>query len=67
MIVPWDVLLKVIEQQGIVAALLLIMICQQWEMSNKLLGKICTLETFIMECYKNELIKDNPTGTWVKK
>lgn len=67
MIVPWDVLSKVIEQQGIVAALLLYMICQQSNMSNRLLTKICTLEEFIMECYKNEMIKDNPTGTWVKK
>ena len=49
---------KVIEQQGIVAGLLLIMICQQWGMQNKLLTKICTLENFIMDCLKKELEED---------
>ena len=65
--IPWDVLLRIVEQQGIVAALLLIMILQQVNMNSRLLNKICSLEEFIMECYKNEMIKDNPTGTWVKK
>lgn len=64
---PWDLIEKVIEQQGIVAGLLLIMIIQQWGMQKALLTKICTLENFIMECLKNELVQDNPTGTWVKK
>ena len=67
MIIPWDVLLRIVEQQGIVAALLLIMILQQVNMNSRLLNKICALENFIMECYKNEMIKDNPSGTWVKK
>lgn len=67
MIIPWDVLLRIVEQQGIVAALLLIMIWQQCDMNSRLLNKICSLEDFIMECYKNEMIKDNPSGTWVKK
>lgn len=49
---------KVIEQQGIVAGLLLIMICQQWGMQNKLLAKICTLQNFIMDCLKKELKED---------
>ena len=49
---------KAIEQQGIVAGLLLIMICQQWGMQNKLLTKICTLENFIMDCLKKELEED---------
>lgn len=44
---------KVIEQQGIVAGLLMIMICQQWGMQNKLLAKICTLQNFIMTCLKD--------------
>jgi hypothetical protein len=57
---PWDLVEKVIEQQGIVAGLLLIMIIQQWGMQNKLLGKICTLETFIMDCLKNELAHESP-------
>lgn len=49
---------KVIEQQGIVAGLLMIMICQQWGMQNKLLAKICTLQNFIMTCLKDELDED---------
>ena len=49
---------KVIEQQGIVAGLLLIMICQQWGMQNKLLAKICKLQDFIMTCLKDELDED---------
>lgn len=64
MIIPWDLVGSVIEKQGIVAGLLLLMIIQQWGISNKLLKKICTLEMFIMDCYKNELIKDNPNGRW---
>ena len=64
MIIPWDLVVSVIEKQGIVAGLLLLMIIQQWGISNKLLKKICTLEKFIMDCYKNELIKDNPNGRW---
>jgi hypothetical protein len=59
--------MNIVERQGIVAALLTVMIIQQWGLQKKLLEKICTLEEFIMECYKNEMIKDNPTGTWVKK
>lgn len=49
---------KVIEQQGIVAGLLLIMIFQQWGMQNKLLAKICKLQDFIMICLKKELEED---------
>lgn len=49
---------KVIEQQGIVAGLLMIMICQQWGMQNKLLAKICKLQDFIMTCLKEELEED---------
>ena len=49
---------KVIEQQGIVAGLLLIMICPQWGMQNKLLAKICKLQDFIMTCLKDELDED---------
>ena len=49
---------KVIEQQGIVAGLLLIMIFQQWGMQNKLLAKICKLQDFIMICLKDELDED---------
>ena len=66
MIIPWDVLLKVIEQQGIVAGLLLVMIFQQWGLQNKLLSMICTLEQSMIDCLKNEL-KEHATGTWVKK
>ena len=49
---------KVIEQQGIVAGLLMIMICQQWGMQNKLLAKICKLQDFIMTRLKDELDED---------
>lgn len=58
MIFTLDFFSKIIEQQGIVAGLLMIMICQQWGMQNKLLAKICHLQNFIMECLEKELEED---------
>ncbi len=50
-----DFVCRVIETQGVVSGLLLVMIVQQWGMQRELLVKICTLEEFIMKCLETEM------------
>jgi hypothetical protein len=53
-----DPIFKVIEQQGIIAGLLLV---QMWKNSierRELLAKNCELNRFIMSCFERKLIED---------
>ena len=55
-----DFLWKVIESQGLVATMLAYLIYQNDKEKERLLGKICELNHFIMECLQRELDEDHP-------
>jgi hypothetical protein len=55
-----DLFVKILEQQGIVALLLFIMMQQNTKMQQKLLEKNCDLNKFIMRCLERELEEDHP-------
>jgi len=50
---------KVIETQGIVAFLLLVMIVQNYIERKAMLKKNCELTSFIMECLRKELNEEH--------
>ena len=54
-----DFLWKVIESQGLVATMLAYLIYQNDKEKERLLGKICELNHFIMECLQRELDEDH--------
>ena len=54
-----DFLWKVIESQGLVATMLACLIYQNDKEKERLLGKICELNHFIMECLQRELHEDH--------
>ena len=54
-----DFLWKVIESQGLVATMLAYLIYQNGKEKERLLGKICELNHFIMECLQRELDEDH--------
>jgi hypothetical protein len=53
-----DASIRIIENQGIVAFLLIMTIIQSYETKRALLKKNCELTAFIMECLKSELMED---------
>jgi len=55
-----DMVYKVIEQQGIIAGLLLIKMWQSSRLNSKLIAKNCELQRFIMQCLSKELDEDHP-------
>lgn len=54
-----EILVHVIDTQGIVAALLLISIWHNHMTSGKLLAKNCELNAFIMKCLERELAEEH--------
>lgn len=48
----------VIENQGFLAFLLLVVIYDNRVLRKELMHKVCKLETFIMDCYKQHLLKE---------
>ena len=53
-----DFMWRVIESQGLVATMLAYLIYQNDKEKGRLLGKICELNHFIMECLRKELDED---------
>lgn len=54
-----EMIYKVIEQQGIIAGLLLIKMWQSSRLNAKLISKNCELQRFIMQCLSKELDEDH--------
>lgn len=55
-----DPLFKVIEQQGIIAGLLILQMYKNSTERRELLAKNCELNRFIMGCLKQKLDEDSP-------
>jgi hypothetical protein len=60
MVDPLEFSWKVVENQGIIALVLLIMMFQNSKERSALLHKNCELSKFIMECLKLKLSEDSP-------
>ena len=54
-----DMVYNVIEQQGIIAGLLLIKMWQSARLNSKLIAKNCELQRFIMQCLSRELDEEH--------
>ena len=54
-----EMVYKVIEQQGIIAGLLLIKMWQSSRLNSKLIAKNCELQRFIMQCLSRELSEEH--------
>ena len=54
-----EMVYKVIEQQGIVAGLLLVKMWQSSRLNSKLIAKNCELQRFIMQCLSKELDEEH--------
>ena len=54
-----DMVYRTIEQQGIVAALLLIKMWQSSRLNAALISKNCELQRFIMKCLSKELDEEH--------
>ena len=54
-----EMVYKIIEQQGIIAGLLLIKMWQSSRLNSKLIAKNCELQRFIMQCLTRELDEEH--------
>jgi hypothetical protein len=62
MVDPLEFSWRVVENQGIIALVLLIMMFQNSKERSALLHKNCELSKFIMECLKLKLNEDSPSS-----
>ena len=50
---------KIVEQQGILALILLIQVWQNNKERAAMVHKICTLQNFLMECLRLKMVEDS--------